>query len=163
MRSLAQVGEHLDRTLFVLELPGFESIQPCQKLPSEHFICFLAADFRSASDGDITSLAGLLLEWGASYFVCWGPGCERAHDLVDDVTLLVQSPTGDDSVIMSTWHADETLPEALFFLLTSATPDSAYQDSSNSIVVVSVGDARVDRQIRDALVSPDVFVAKMLG
>lgn len=158
---LERLGESLDRPLFGLSLPAFQLPAGDVELPTPHFLCLLAADFDSASDGEITSLAQGLLELGASYFVCWGPGCERAHDLIDDVTLVLEPPVPDDSVIMTTWHADQPLDEALFFLLCAAWPDPAYEDSTGCIVAISVRSAEYHAQIRTALSNPSEFVARV--
>ncbi len=158
---LEKLGENLDRSLYALNVPRFESFKPVDHLPTKHFLCLLAADFTSASDGEIIALANSLLEFGASYFVCWGAGCERAHDLIDDLTLLVEPPVPDDSIIMSTWHANETLSEALFFLLCNAWPDSAYVDSTGSLIAVSVGGGAIATEIREALSEPEQFIAKV--
>ncbi len=158
---LERVGEHFDRVLFALDLPRFEPCAATTRLPTDHFLCLLAADFTSASDGEISMLANSLIERGASYFVCWGPGCSRVHALIDDLTLLVEAPTSDGSVIMTTSHGGETLSEALFFLLCTAWPDTGYQDSSGCIVAVSVGGGSIAAEIREALAEPEAFVAKM--
>lgn len=157
---LERLGEYSDRSLFALNIPWFEPFNPEDHLPTQHFLCLLAADFNSASDGEILALANSLLEYGASYFVCWGPGCERAHDLIDDLTLLVEPPVPDDSIILSTWHANDTLAEALFFLLCSAWPDPAYEDTSGCVVAVSVGGGSIATGIREALAEPELFIAK---
>ncbi len=131
------------------------------ELPSRHFLCFLAADFTRLSDGAIIKLANSLVDAGASYFVCWGPDCERSHDLIDDLTLLVSPEAQDDSIIMTTWHAEESLIEALFFLLCSAWPDRGYEDTTTCIVAVSVGGGDVAAEIRQSLADPETLIAKM--
>lgn len=158
---LESLGEHEGRPLFALDLPSSAALPGVLELPSRHFLCFLAADFTRLSDGAIIKLANSLMAAGASYFVCWGPGCERAHDLIDDLTLLVSPEAQEDSIIMTTWHADESLLDALFFLLCSAWPDRAYEDTSACIVAVSVGGGDVAAEIREALSDPETLIAKV--
>jgi hypothetical protein len=158
---LEHLGENLDKPLFALALSEFRLPADRIELPSQHFLCLLAADFTAASDGELTRLAQGLLDLGASYFVCWGPGCERAHDLIDDLTLLLDPPIPDDSVIMTTSHAFEPLDDALFFLLCCAWPDPAFEDSTGCSLAVSVGDTEIASQIRGALSEPKEFIARV--
>lgn len=156
---MERLGENLDKPLFALELPEFRLHAEGTELPTQHFLCFLAADFTAASDSEIAGLAKDLLDLGASYFVCWGAGCERAHDLIDEVALLLDPPIPEGSVIMTTWHADEPLDKALYFLLCSAWPDSAFEDSTGCTMAVSVGDEEIAEQIRKALSQARDFIA----
>ncbi len=158
---LERLGENIDKPLFALALADFRLPAEAVELPTPHFLCLLAADFTTASDGEIAGLAQSLLDLGASYFVCWGPGCERAHDLIDDVTLLLDPPIPDDSVIMTTWHTDEALDDALFFVLCSAWPDPAFEDSTGCTVAVSVDSPGIALQIRRALSEPREFIARV--
>ncbi len=93
-------------------------------LPSPHFSCLLVCDARSWSDEIILAAADHLLDRGLAYFCAWGPDCERVHDLVDDAILRseVDGPNylhGDDEryPVLTTWHSEETLDEALWYLL----------------------------------------------
>lgn len=156
---MERLGENLDKALFALDLPEFWLPAGGIELPTQHFLCLLAADFTLAKDSEIAGLAEALLDLGASYFVCWGSGCERAHDLIDEVTLQLDPPIPEGSVIMTTWHADEPLEEALFFLLSSAWPDPAFEDTTGCTVAVSVGDDEIAEQIRLALSQPRDFIA----
>jgi hypothetical protein len=158
---LERLGENLDKPLFALALADFGLPAEGIELPTPHFLCLLAADFTVATDAEISGLAQSLLALGASYFVCWGPGCERAHDLIDGATLLVDPPIPDNSVIMTTWHADESLDEALFFVLCSAWPDPAFENSTGCTLAVSVGNAQVASQIRSAFSEPKEFIARV--
>jgi hypothetical protein len=158
---LERLGENLDRPLFALALAEFRLPAEGIELPTPHFLCLVAADFTAASDGEITGLAQGLLDIGASYFVCWGPGCARAHGLIDDVTLLLDPPIPDDSVIMTTWHNDEPLDEALFSVLCSTWPDPAFEDSTGCTVAVSVGSAEIASQIRSAFSEPNEFITRV--
>ena len=158
---LERLGENLGKPLFALSRPEFRRPAETIELPTPHFLCLLAADFTAASNGEIMGLAQGLLDLGASYFVCWGPGCERAHDLIDDVTLLLDPPIPDDSVIMTTWHTGEPLEEALFFVLCSAWPHPAFEDSTGCTVAVSVGSTEIAAQIRSALAEPKDFIARV--
>lgn len=58
-----------------------------------------------------------LVKSGCLYVVAWGTECERWHDTVD-YSVLEEFDYGDipnDRFIMTTWHADEPLSEAMWF------------------------------------------------
>ena len=62
-------------------------------------------------------IAAWLVKSGCLYVVAWGVECEEWHDTVD-WTNLERFDFGDipdDKFIMTTWHANEPLSEALWF------------------------------------------------
>ena len=83
---------------------------------------FIAGDWRSATS-EIREFASYCFSHGIFWVSTWGPGCEEAHDLFDWADLEAKDPS-TDSVVMTTWHADEPLHVAmtLFFI---AFPDRA--------------------------------------
>jgi len=141
------------RRLFSLGLAQPSALPPLD-LPSDRFACLLAWDARAASTDDVTNLVEPMLRAGASYFLCWGPGCERVHDIVDDI-----APDGPGTVL-TTWHAEESLREALWFLLTCTMPDDRFRDSTRATLALSVGSADWDAEIVAALENPGEFVAR---
>lgn len=61
-----------------------------------------------------------ILEWlqraGCLYFIAWGEDCETWHDAMDHVHLeAFNYDVPDDKFMMTTWHARETMKEALWF------------------------------------------------
>jgi hypothetical protein len=108
----------LNRQLFSIHLPSAVPL-PLNDLPPKHFVCMLAWDARGTSAQAIADFVDPLLHAGASYFVCWGPDCERVHDIIDQVTTHPDNDFDipEDSVIMTTWHPGEPLREALFTFL----------------------------------------------
>ncbi len=80
------------------------------------------------------------------YFCAWGPGCERFHDIVDEIIAddgvsgrnRFLPPTSDD-VVMTTWHAHETLEEALDYFATCTLPTGGYIADSDYRVLVCIG------------------------
>ena len=106
------------------------------RAPSSQFIAIVAADYRGIPSERLTAAAEGLLGSGARYVCCWGPDCERFHDLVDESSYALGS---EDAVVMTTFHADESLEEALWFVTHAAIPDDAYPEASASVAVVVVG------------------------
>jgi hypothetical protein len=94
-----------NRQLFMLELSAPKEV-PTLDLGSPHFCCFLAWDASHSSVEEVSALIDPLIKAGCVYFVCWGPSCEWVHDIIDE------THPNTASVIMTTWHSDESLEEA---------------------------------------------------
>src|SRR5689334_281425 len=90
----------------LLHLEDISALPPVLGLSSSHFTAFLAADFTNLESTAIAALGEKLLSIGCVYFCIWGPDCERAHDIIDEVCFDAK-PT-----IMTTWHSKETLDQA---------------------------------------------------
>ena len=77
----------------------------------------------------------------------WGPSCERAHDLFDQECLFTPD------VIMTTWHHDEPLDDAIWYFLRTTFPDTAFEETTAAALALVVGDpgwaAHVERRLRD--------------
>src|SRR6266567_7265339 len=134
-------SETCDRELFSLALRDFPSIPASISLPSCHFVALLAAD---ATGIDVTTLADFsrqLLRVGCIYFCAWGPDCERVHDVFDEACCEIEP------VIMTTWHSEDSLDEALWYFVSSAFPDDGYGDTTRSGLAISIGRPDWDQQI----------------
>lgn len=86
------------------------------KVARHHFVLFLAWDARTTADETLLEFARALLHDGLSYIVACGPDCERIHDIFDDVDILenpASTEADTESVVMSTWHANEQVEEAV--------------------------------------------------
>jgi len=77
-------------------------------------------------------LAKKFVDAGCAYFCAWGPGCELMHDAVDDASPL---PDDADSVLMTTWHADDSIEDAVLFALERATPAGLYEANCNAVIL----------------------------
>lgn len=145
----------MERRLFSLALRSAAE-RPDLDLPAGNFVCLLAWDAREASAETISALVEPLLRAGASYFVCWGPECERVHDVIDGMLAASRNDFGipDDSCIMTTWHGSEPLSEALWYFLACSMPDDYYINSTNAGLAVSVGSSSWAAEIAAALEHP---------
>ena len=134
------------------------------EVPSRRFRLFVAADINNVSTQAISDFALAALSKGMVYFCSWGPGCERFHDIVDEVVVeddLSQQKfsgpkTGD--VVMTTWHAHETLEEALDFFAISAVPTDGFAPDSDFRVVICLGNSDWAAQATKFLQSAEFFV-----
>jgi hypothetical protein len=93
----------------------------------------------------ISEFAVAALSRGMVYFSAWGRNCDRFHDIVDEVMVEDElgkrrfvGPAANDGVI-TTWHKDESLEEALDFFTTSAVPTDGFTDDSDFRLVICVG------------------------
>jgi len=79
-----------------------------------------------------------------AYFSVWGPDCERFHEVVDAVIVeddlgkrLFVGPNANDAV-MTTWHADDTLAEALDYFAILACPTDGFTVGSDYWIAMCV-------------------------
>ena len=105
----------------------------------KHCVLFLAMDARPLSVNEISNIANWALDQGAVYLCVWGLDCERVHDIIDEVVCNRNPDETDEDVIMTTWHEDEALDEALWFAVNSAFPAGAYEETCKTLVAIAVG------------------------
>ena len=127
------------RRLLSLSIERPSDLELSLQLGSNRFICLIAWDATEVSSNDIGAFIGALLDQGAVYFCCWGPGCERVHDIADEEVQVKGVEKHTDSVIMTTWHENEELAEALEFSLQAAEPDEAFASGCAAVLAISVG------------------------
>ena len=132
------------KRFMVVELPDLRW-PTSLPLPCRRFRLFVAADSHDTSVDAVSSFVIAALQKGAVYCCAWGPGCERFHDILDEAVVedglrerRFVGPSPSD-VIMTTWHADESLEEALDFFTTFALPTEGFVADSDFLVVACIG------------------------
>jgi len=103
--------------------------------PSRFFTILLCANFEQETVDSLSSLTNILIEKGNLYFCAWGPGCERAHDIYDETLVERELNGGKELLVMTTWHDDEPLEEALWFMLFCAMVEDEKWDNCSSIII----------------------------
>ncbi len=139
---LTRIGVDLasNRTLALLRAGAAGDFPTHVDVGSKYFVALLAWDAAEVPTADIAHVAKILLDAGCVYFCCWGVGCERVHDIVDDVYLASGTSVQDDvSTIMTTWHAEEPLAEAVWFTRHAAFPDDRFIDECSAVVAICIG------------------------
>jgi hypothetical protein len=131
----------------ILNLPDFQSFPTLFGLSVPHFVAFLAADFTGIEHAAIADLGARLVSHGCVYFCIWGPDCQRAHDIIDE------SCTAIEPVIMTTWHSDESLNQALWFFAFPATPEETYVNAGTGKVAICIGNDNWYASIQDRLLN----------
>ena len=145
--ELKAVDGPLDRQLFALGVTTSSEILAATQTVTPHFAAFLAWDVTSVEPGEIARLATLLHNRGLAYLCAFGPGCERVHDIFDEVEIELEAVRPSDSVIMTTWHNKETLEDALWFFVNNSFPDAAYEDTCRTGIAITVGNGHWAKQV----------------
>ncbi len=131
----------LDRPIFLVGLDDWSTFPARLELPSKLFGMLTAGDSSSAAAEVLTEFARSALTLGCVYLSAWGRGCERLHDVFDEV--LTTSADGHRPGVLTTWHQGDSLAQAVEFATIYAAPDNAYLTDARSVLVVAVGDARL--------------------
>jgi hypothetical protein len=142
------------RDLYVLNLRHYKIPPDAFRDITGHFIAFLALDGNEATDAEIKTIAFDLIQAGCAYICCWGPDCQRVHDLVDLEDLALH-PAGPWK--MTTWQNDVHLTEALWFAINSAWPDAAFEATTHAVVGISFRNPDWANLVAEAFANPDTF------
>jgi len=151
-----------ERELFTLELSSLDQLPDALRLPSPRFACLLAWDAARIADAAIAQVADRLLDAGAVHFTCWGAGCQRVHDIID--RRATESGRNEaPHVIMTSWHADEPLAEALWDFLHASLPVEGYVEGCRSGLAISIGlPASTSGEIAQALTDSKGWTQRVL-
>jgi hypothetical protein len=121
---------------------------PAWDLPTKRFRLFVAANTTRVPACQISAFAQAALAKGMVYLCVWGDGCQRFHDIVDQVILEDDAGErkfggpGPHDVIMTTWHDHDSLEEALAFFARCAIPIAGLLDDSEYWLAVCVGNSK---------------------
>jgi hypothetical protein len=132
-------------------VPSIEEVPSILHPVSVPCCLFLAIDSTTVSDAVIRSIAKGLLRRGIAYLCVWGPDCERVHDQFD-LERMPDEPK--ERVVMTTWHSEETLSDALWFFATCAKPDAGFESECTDWVALSVMNDAWARTMRLDLLTP---------
>ena len=80
------------------------------------FRLILVSDTKSSYEWK-KAVADVLVNSGCGFAVCWGVDCKEWHDAIDDANIdqFPEQDIPDQAFIMTSWHDDETINEALWF------------------------------------------------
>ncbi len=142
-----------ERDLYFLPLDRLSQFPERIEIPDQCFSVFLALDAVGLDQAVISNIARTLLRAGAVYFCCYGPDCGRVHDIIDEEELaqIIDGKKDNGSVIMTTWHDDETLMDALWFFVCNSFPDDKHFDTCKAGVAISFDNHAWEKQIVDGM------------
>ncbi len=116
--------------------------------PPKHFVVFVAADATSVQAPILMAFAESLVRAGCVYAVCWGPDSSSMEEAFDYADIEVHGDVVPSHVVMTTSHNNEPLEAALTFLTESARPTDRYVPSCKHVLIVVVGGAASESEIR---------------
>ena len=88
---------------------------------------------------------------GMVYFCGWGEDCERMHDCVDQAAIKAETEGRLRGTVMTTWHSDENLQEAVAFFRDLALPSVEFEEESCYWVAFSLKSSSWTRVIENVL------------
>jgi hypothetical protein len=140
------------RSTHLLELDSWDDWPNDLTLTSDHFCLLLAANGQDVYANVISGLASSAINAGCAYLCAWGPECEFVHDVFDEAYL------GDDGApvrptLMTSWHADQPLEEAIEFLSRVAIPNEQFRPSCCDVVVAVVANPEWSTLARRSLLA----------
>jgi hypothetical protein len=148
MLQIQRDEHHPKRRFCVGTASTLEGVQSALDSVSANYCLFLAVNATSINDDTLRKTAKSLLGSGVAYFCVWGPDCERVHDQFD----LERLPEPQGPVVMTTWHAKESLSEALWFFANCVEPDEGFGVNCADWVALSVASDSWAQQIRTDLI-----------
>jgi hypothetical protein len=144
-----------DRFLLSATVSGPKDFSSPINIHGEHCVLFIAMDARPMSVDEVSNIANWALDQGAVYLCAWGPDCERVHDIIDEVLVDRNPGETDEDVIMTTWHDDETLEEALWFAVNNAFAVGNYEQTCMTLVTVTVANqdwgSRIAKKLSESI------------
>jgi hypothetical protein len=151
------------KTIYLITCSSISDVSNQIGTVSKYFGLLLAIDARGLDVSPIFDVATQLLSRGLVYLCAWGPDCERVHDIFDEAIVgreLEGTAPSEvfDGTVMTTWHSNESLEEALWFFVHSAFPAEAYASECRDWVIATIGNpewgSEVRRSIRSVVCDP---------
>jgi hypothetical protein len=164
--TFARIGidDVSERALLLLDADSSADLPAKIVVGSKYFVSLLALDARAVETSDIAHVARVLLDAGCVYFCCWGPGCERVHDIIDEEYVGNGTSVNDDeSTIITTWHTEDSLEEAAWFALNVAFPDDRFFDGCKAVVSISIGNPVWKAALERALANPRALAGRVVA
>jgi|SRR5580704_5704013 hypothetical protein len=104
------------------------------------FTLLLAWDVPTVDQTQLRGIMQPLVDRGLVYFCGWGQGCQAVHDAVDMCDIERENHGAKPELfIMTTWHDDESLDEAVWFFKELALPDETQGVGTFDRFAVAVG------------------------
>ena len=139
------------RKIEVLSVATIDELAERLPVRSQYFLLLLAWDAPFKTQ-QLTSFFSPLVNRGLVYFCAWGDNCEAVHDAVDECDIEMESEARSaDYIVMTTWHARETLREALWFFKVCAIPNDSIVPADCDRFAVAIGNPDWATEMEKAL------------
>ena len=137
METLAELHHEKDRRFVLIEINNLHELTERLASLSRHYALFTAVDSSQEESSNLLVDAEKLVSSGLAYLCAWGRGCEQWHDCVDKVEQAMAARHATEDVLMTTWHSNETLDEALFFFRFGTLPTESYAKDCTDYVIAA--------------------------
>jgi hypothetical protein len=117
-----------------------------------NFALFVAMNAIGVEDDTILQGAKKLLSQGLACLSAWGPDCKRVHDLFDIAAREINSQLSGDDVIMTSWHPDESMGEALWYFVNAAFVTEKFENTCKDWIIAPISNPEWERSIPTAIV-----------
>lgn len=169
-RERFQPDPRTGRDLVLVTATAPEDVAELRAQSLGPFLALVAWHAAGASVDTISAVVTALLDAGCCAVSAWGADCERVHDICDEVAVERALDAGTDGggVLMTSWHDDESLDDALWFALRSTEPDADFVAPlgrpCRTVLALVVGDEPgLAAAIRAAFRDPGAFDARVLA
>jgi hypothetical protein len=139
------------RTVFLCPAESIGDLPEKIKASSAYFGLLIAMDASGIKKQEILEAGAILAEKGLAYLCAWGPDCERVHDLFDAAVEKKNGELTGDDVVMTTWHVNETLIEAMWFFLHGAFPTQFFQANCLCWIIAPIRNSRWEQEVRSKI------------
>jgi len=162
--QLERIGTETEsgREFIFLALDDVTDFPQRIQLPSKYSTVLLVGDFANIHSESFKSMVHTLLGVGGVYFCCWGADCEKAHDWVDEEYLREGFDDRSGSVVMTTWHAEESFREFMWFGLYTAVPHEEFLEDWNTVLAVCIGESELAKEVRSVFCNTERFYNEFL-
>ena len=127
-----------NRKLSILKLNEIPSI--IEFTTQKFYVVFLVDNLPTLDTDNISKFLKKLIDTGMVYLCTWGKHCEQIHDITDQILTLPENQYDKNLHIMTTWHNDETLADALWFSIYNSMPDDAFFDDTRDFIAITIND-----------------------
>lgn len=107
------------------------------------YVLFIASE-KSVLSAEVSE-ARRWVDAGAGYMCAWGPASSELDDLFDYATFLPEVGTPLTFTLMTTWHNNEPLEEALWFAFYNTTAPNELEVELESVVILADSTALAER------------------
>lgn len=146
------------REIWSLDLAAIASPFEWQELSGEKFVCLCALNSSSISGEELSVFCARLISLGCAYFCVWGLGCQRVHDIMDELVIGSSPSETDRGSLITTWHPTESLAEAAEFFVACTVPDEEYAPNGCRFgLAITIGSSDWAAEIQRSIVqrNPD--------
>jgi hypothetical protein len=140
-----------EKVFYLCPADSIETLGDNTSPSTSNFGLFVAMNANGVADDSILLGAKKLLSKGLACLCTWGQDCERVHDLFDVAARHINSELSGDDVIMTTWHADASIEEALWFFVHTAFVTNKFANTCTDWIIAPISNPEWEQLIRSKI------------